>query len=151
MLKKVIIKMEYKKIHFEHQNAPEGGYGIESAWAIPEGDNYKLTNILFYAPEYSWGDVVAVEDRNGELFVTGLIQDSGHSTVRIIFYKSNEVYDTIEYLKSIGLDAEISNIPTLISVDIPAEISYKKVKKFLDEGRQLSKWDYEESCIAHHN
>jgi hypothetical protein len=151
MLKKAIIKMEYKKILFEHENAPEGGYGIESAWAIPEGDNFKLTNILFYAPEYSWGDVVSVENREGELFVTGLIQESGHSTVRIIFYKSDEVHDTIEYLISIGCDAEISNIPTLISVDIPAEISYKQVKEFLEGGRNLSKWDYEEACIAHNN
>ena len=79
-------KYQHIKILFEHNNAPEGGYGIESAWAIPiNEDSYKIDNILFYAPEYSLGDIISVENRDGELFVTGLIKESGHSTVRIIF------------------------------------------------------------------
>ena len=45
--------MEHVKILFEHNNTPENEYGIESAWAIPVGENFKLDNILFYAPEYS--------------------------------------------------------------------------------------------------
>ena len=30
--------MEPRKILFEHNNTPEGGYGIESAWAITVGE-----------------------------------------------------------------------------------------------------------------
>jgi len=115
--------MEHTKFFFEHENAPEGGYGIESAWAHPYDNNYRLDNILFYAPEYSWGDIVSVDNRNGELFVAGLIEGSGHSTVRIIFYSTDDVYKTIELLKNIGCGAEISNIPTLISVDIPESLN----------------------------
>lgn len=141
--------MKHVKILFEHQNTPEGGYGIESAWAIPEEGFYKLDNILFYAPEYSLGDVVSVEDRNQELFVTGLIKESGHSTVRVIFYDAGEVSKAREIMKELGCDSEISNIPTLIAVDIPPNVSYKLVKQFLEEGRAMSKWGYEEACIAH--
>ncbi len=141
--------MEHKKILFEHENTPEGVYGIESAWAVAEGKNYKLDNILFYAQEYSLGDTVSVEERDGELFVTGLIHESGHSTVRIIFNNPDDVNETREYLKKIGCNSEISNVPILISVDIPPEVSYGLVKEYLEKGETLSKWSYEEACIAH--
>jgi hypothetical protein len=61
-----------EKILFEYTDL-NNEYAIESAWAEKVGDNYKLDNILFYARSYSCGDIVKVEDRNGELFVTGLM------------------------------------------------------------------------------
>lgn len=145
------MRMKNVKIFFEHQNAPDGNFGIESAWGIPVGEFYKLDNILFYAPEYSLGDVVSVEDRNDELFVTGLIKESGHSTVRIIFYDIEEVSKTRKLLGDLGCDSEVSDIPTLIAVDIPPDVNYKKVKEILEQGELLSKWGYEEACIAHPN
>jgi len=141
--------MEHVKILFEHNNTPENEYGIESAWAIPVGENFKLDNILFYAPEYSLGDVVSVEGRNGELFVTGLVQESGHSTVRVILSNKESVAPLREQLKKLGCDSEISDVPILISVDIPPEVDYSVIKNLLVEGENLSKWSYEESCIAH--
>lgn len=141
--------MEHLKILFEHYNTPENEYGIESAWAIPVGENFKLDNILFYAPEYSLGDVVSVEDRNGELFVNGLVQESGHSTVRVILSDKADVVPLREQLKKLGCDSEISDVSILISVDIPPEVDYSIIKNLLVEGENLSKWSYEESCIAH--
>jgi hypothetical protein len=144
--------MEHKKVLFEHNNAPEGGYDIESAWAIPLSDNsYKIDNILFYAPEYSLGDIVSVESREGELFVTGLVTESGHSTVRIIFNNAEDVKPTREFLKEFGCDSEISEVPILISVDIPPIVSYSKIKEYLIKGEEQKLWSYEESCIAHNN
>ncbi|MCU0471376.1 MAG: DUF4265 domain-containing protein [Arcicella sp.] len=144
--------MKHKRILFEHNNNPEDGFDVESAWAVPLGKNhYKLDNILFYAPEYSLGDIVSVDNKNGELFVTGLVSESGHSTVRIIFNNENDVDTTRVYLKSLGCDSEISDVPILISVDIPPNVTFSVVKKYLEEGEKLSKWSYEESCIAHND
>ncbi len=144
--------MKHTKIFLEHENSPEGGYGIESVWAIPLSEGqYKIDNILFYAPEYSLGDVVSVENREGELFVKGLVSESGHSTIRIIFNNVDDVKKTREFLKALGCDSEISEVPILISVDIPPIISYSKIKKYLIEGEKMEKWSYEESCIAHNN
>lgn len=149
-VKKVIVNMKHEKILFEHENSPEGGYGIESVWAIPISDcQYKIDNILFYAPEYSLGDIVSVENREGELFVNGLIEESGHSTVRIIFNDINDVQETRIYLKQLGCDSEISETPILISLDIPPSVNYKQIKSYLDKGEKLLKWAYEEACIAH--
>jgi Domain of unknown function (DUF4265) len=144
--------MKHKKIFFEHENSPEGGYAIESVWGIPIGNNhYKIDNILFYAPEYSLGDVVSVENREGELFVNGLIEESGHSTVRLIFNNQDDVQESRNYLKNLGCDSEISEVPILISIDIPSNVSYSEIKAYLEEGEKLLKWSYEEACIAHNS
>ena len=142
--------MAHVKKLFEHYNTPENDYAIESAWAVPVGEHFKLDNILFYAPEYSWGDIVSAENRNGELFVTGLIKESGHSTVRVILLNNQSVATLRRSLKKFGCDSEISNLSFLISVDIPPEVNYSIIKKFLVEGEKVSNWSFEESCIAHH-
>jgi hypothetical protein len=137
-----------EKITFEY-NDLEGQYALESAWAEKVGDNYKLDNILFYAPGYSLGDIVEVENRNGELFVTGLVEESGHTTVRIIFYEDEIVNPTMNQLEEMGCRWEGSNIPTLMSVDIAPEVDYTLIKRFLNEGEEKDLWSYEESCLAH--
>lgn len=142
--------MEHKKIIFEYEDF-EGNYALESAWAEMAGNNYRLDNILFYASEYSLGDVVSVEDREGELYVTGLVVESGHSTIRILFTREEFVSNARDELKLLGCDSEVSNISTLVSVDIPSNIVYSEIKEFLEKGVKDGKWGYEESCLAHDN
>jgi hypothetical protein len=137
-----------EKIIFEYKDNNEE-YALESAWAEKVTGGYKLDNILFYAPEYSWGDIVKIEERNGELYVTGLVEESGHSTVRVLFNNKEDVQPTRDALKLLGCDSELSNIPLLISVDIPNTVDYKPIKQFLDEGEANERWGYEESCLAH--
>lgn len=141
--------MNQIKILFEHYNTPEGDYGIESAWAFKVGNFYKLDNILFYAKNFSIGDIVSAENRNGELYVNGLIKESGHSTVRVIFFEDDEISSLRLLLKNLGCESEVSNIPQLISIDIPPKIDYGVIKRLLEKGKNISKWDYEEACIAH--
>ena len=141
---------QHTKILFEYEDS-EGDYSIESAWALQIGSNYQLDNILFYASEYSLGDIVSAEEREGELYVTGLIQESGHSTIRILFTREESVADTRSELEALGCSSEISNLPFLVAVDIPPNISYSKIKQFLGNGVEKEKWGYEEACIAHND
>ncbi len=150
--KKVIKKtknMEKVKILFEHDNAPEGGFGIESIWADPHGKFFKIDNILFYTRGFSLGDIVKVENRDGEFFVTELVERSGHSTLRIYFNNQDDVYKTRVYLKKLGCVSELSDLPLLISLDIPPKVNYNKIKNYLEKGVAKSKLDYEEACIVH--
>src|SRR5260221_10964493 len=128
-----------EKIIFEYIDA-NNDYALESAWAEKLGDEYKLDNILFYALGYALGDIVSVEDRNGERYVTGLIEESGHSTIRILFNNKDDVQPTRDRLKTMGCDSELSDIPILISVDIPANVDYKIIKQFLEEGKEKQIW-----------
>lgn len=137
-----------EKILFEYYDTNQE-YALESAWAEKEGEYYKLDNILFYAKNYSLGDIIKVEDRNGELYATTLIQESGHSTIRIIFYENKFIEPTENWLIKMGCSYEGSNIPTLISVDIPPEVDYNLIKAYLENGEQDDKWSYQEACIAH--
>ena len=51
-----------------------------------------------------------------------------------------------------GCESEISNIPKLISVDIPFSVDYfKTVRPFLENGVKKNIWGFEEACIARHN
>ena len=140
----------HQKIIFEYYDFEEN-YALESAWAEKVDAGHRLDNILFYAKEYALGDIVSTENRNGELYVTGLVSESGHSTIRILFNQEQLVISTIEKLQSLGCDSEISNLPNLIAVDIPPSISYSKIKEFLEEGLINEIWGYEEACLAHNN
>lgn len=140
--------MENTKILFEYIG-PDGNYAIESAWATPVGSNFRLDNILFYAREYALNDILRVEQRNDELFVVDLVEASGHSTIRILFNNVEDVKNTRKKLREMGCESELSDIPILVSVDIPPEVEYFEVEKYLIAGENESKWEYEEACIAH--
>ena len=121
---------------------------IESAWAYYYKGEYRLDNILFYANEYSLGDLLQIESSNGELYVTGLIEESGHSTIRILLSTSNRVVIVRKELKDLGCDSELSNLETLISVDIPPTINYNDLISYMEKGEQEWNWEYEEACIS---
>lgn len=137
-----------EKILFEYEDY-NGQYAIESAWASRIGENYQLENILFYAFNYSFRDILEVENREGELYVVNLVRGSGRSTVRVIFYSKEDIPSTLKDLVKMGCDYEVSDLSTLVSVDVPPDIKYDIVKAYLEKGEQRDKWSYEEACLAH--
>ena len=123
---------------------------IESLWALPIGDNYKIDNIPFFIQGISCGDIVSSKIINGELFIDSLVEASGNSTIRIVFFDINLLNQTRETLKQLGCDSELSHLPNLISVNIPAEVNYRTlILPYLKEGQARNNWDYEEACLAH--
>lgn len=149
-LKKVI---KYKnnmenhvKISFIHDAF--GDESIERAWAIKVENGYQLDNILFYAKDFSFGDIVSVIESNGELLVSSLIEENGHSTLRVLLANEEMVPFVREELKHYGCSTELSNMKNLIAVDIPPNVSYKEIREYLDKGEVEEKWEYQEACIA---
>jgi Domain of unknown function (DUF4265) len=141
--------MKHLKIYFEHENAFEGGVGIESAWGIFIGENkYKLDNLLFYAKEYALGDILNIEEKEGELYAKNLFEESGHSLIRILFNDVNEVEYYRLFFKNMLCESEGSDIKNLVAFDIPPEVDYSKIKVILEEGELSNKWTYEEACLA---
>ena len=140
-----------EKIKIEHDNEFEGGHGVESFWATPLGNGfYRVENVLFYAKGYSFGDIVRVEERPDDgLYVVALVEESGHSTVRIIFMNTEEVQAVRRHLETLGCESEMSDRPYLISVDIPKAVDYKIVRAYLEEGKSKEEWFFEEAVLAH--
>lgn len=135
-----------EKVLLVYQDIDE--YKIESVWASKSGDYYRIENIPFFAKNVAFGDIVSVEDEDGALYFDSLIEASGHSVVRIIMFHENDFSDVTKSIEAMGCSWEGSHIKTLISVDIPPEISYDKVKAYLEKSRAEGRFDYQEVCLG---
>lgn len=142
---------EHVKIAFYYDSFNESGetdgVGVETAWAIQRGDYFELDNLLFFAQGYALGDIIEVKEENQQLFAHRLVEESGHSLVRIFFYEKDIISSTRDQLKLRGCDSELSHI-SLISVDIPPAVNYPELKVILDAGEASGKWAYEEACLS---
>lgn len=144
-----MVTQGYVKLKFLYWNEVENAEHIESMWVTKEGINYKIDNIPFYVLDFALDDVVSAKEVNGELYVDSLISESGHSTIRVIFFNKTIIHQTRAELKLLGCDSEVSDRPDLIAIDIPPEVNYINiVKPYLNKGCLLDLWDYEEACLA---
>jgi len=122
----------------------------ESIWAKKVGDNFQLENIPFYIKSVAFKDIVKGEIINDELLATEIVEESGHSTIRIYFHKHfNKIALVRKKLEKMGCDSEISNNPRIVAVDIPKNVDYCKIQEYLQKGENESHWEYEEGCLAH--
>jgi hypothetical protein len=119
---------------------------FESLWASPLGEGlYRVENIPFFAEGIALGDVISARPDQGLLRFQGVVQPSGHKTLRVIVYDKREVSAVRELLKRQGCDVEQSHIPGLISVDVPPSASLMEVRRVLAEGEAQERWGYEEA------
>ncbi|SFW87386.1 DUF4265 domain-containing protein [Chitinophaga sancti] len=137
----VKIKLVYKDF--------DGNIKIESVWAEKVGDYYKILNVPFFAGNIAYGDIVSIDEEEGEMYFDELIEPSGHSTIQMIIYDKNGVSRIGEELVALGCDWEGSHLEGYISVDVPATISYIPIKEYLEQGKLKNLWDYKEACLAH--
>ncbi len=122
----------------------------EVIWAEKmEDGNYKVDNIPFYAPNLALNDVFSVEEDEGILYFDQLIRMSGHSTVQLVFFKEAEVNESLAILENFGCSWEGMKDQAMYSVDVPAELDYAKVKRFLNEQLEKGILDFKESCLMH--
>ena len=126
----------------------EGQYKIESIWASKVGKYYRIENIPFFIKNIALGDLVAVESDGGVLYFDSLIESSGNSVVRLIIFNKNEVLRIGEELVKLGCGWEGSHLENLISVNIPKNIPYSKIKIYLDKGESDKQWEYQEACLG---
>ena len=127
----------------------EGQYQIESVWASKEGDYYKINNIPFFAINIALDDIVSVDEDEGALYFKKLIKSSGHSAVQLIILNGYDVAGIGKELEDLGCTWEGSHIKNCIAVDVPKDISYDIVRKYLDKGERAGRWSYREACLAH--
>lgn len=73
------------KIYFEIPSDTSEKVDVETLWAAPQGDGFKIDNIPFYAKGISFKDIVSVRKIDDCLYMDKLLKASGHSTIRIWF------------------------------------------------------------------
>lgn len=123
----------------------------ESLWAKPTTEGlFELDNIPFYAQGVSWKDVVAAEPAGEGMFrFKRVVEPSGHSTIRVVAFKHDEMQPLQKELERLGASWEGSDQPSLIAIDIPPEVDIRRVWDFLQGGMDEGRWDYEDAAIQH--
>jgi hypothetical protein len=125
------------------------GIEIETMWVSPLKDgHYVVDNIPFYVPSISLGDVVNGAMQHSELVFKSVHQYSGHSTVRLVLFNVDDVSLVSSRLNLLGCDVEISEIRSLLAVDVPPSVAWASVQALLGEFVTAGLADYEESAIS---
>lgn len=139
----------HQKIRFAFENT-RGETEVESLWAIERQEGYEIDNIPFYAQSVACGDIVSVQqDESGLLWFSSLVAAGGHSTIRLLFVREEDVARARDQLRTMGCASEVSDLRSLVAVDVPPAANYESVKTFLDSGEREGCFEYEEACLAH--
>jgi len=139
-----------RKVTFIYQ-IEDGKFGEEDVWASSNGSNYKVENIPFFTHNIAYGDLISVETEGNRLFFLDLIKASQHSTIQIVFFDLNSLNQLTSYVENFNCTWEGMH-GKYISIDVPPEVDYAKLKEFLETGLKENKWDYKEACLsATHN
>ena len=126
----------------------EGEIAEETVWANPEGKNYKIDNIPFYAPNLALNDIISVENDNGTLYFDDLVKSSGHSTIQIIFFKQEEIERALSAIEKMGCKWEGMKDQPYFAIDVPPDVNYRKIRQFLDEELNSKILDFKEACLS---
>jgi hypothetical protein len=120
----------------------------EHLWAHQVGESlFVLDNIPFFARGVSAGDLVSVQLKAGMNEFREVVQPSGHSTLRVIFFDTTLISELRSKLKELGCETEQSHLPNLVAVDVPPSTDLETVREVLAEGEDSGKWEYEEAVI----
>ena len=138
--------MDDKKIELCLVYKNDEQYFIEKVDAIRKGLFYQVNTVPAFAKNISYGDLVKAEYENGEYHFDELIEESGHSTMHIVVFKSNE--KVVARLIELGCGVNINIAANYLVVDIPPIMPYYSIKKFLDLEQSKNTLDYSESCIS---
>jgi hypothetical protein len=139
------------KVLFDYDSGEPGQMEVETMWAIPTAEGFQLDNIPFFVRDLAVGDIIsATAGPDGRLRFEGLVQPSGHSTLRLWFAKGREgdVVSIRHQLRELGCSSELSDLPRLVAVDVPPAVSLDKIRTVLDEYESSGLLEYEESCLG---
>ena len=143
----------YVKILFRFYSDVLEEETVETMWAtIVEKDIglYRLDSIPFYAPLVASDDIVFAEFDEQEQMLTYryTVEYSGNSTVQVILIdKSKDINIIRDLFKELGCVSEKAS-EVYFSMEIPASVDYKKVKKILGDLETKETIGYAEPCLA---
>lgn len=126
----------------------DGTLEVESVWATKEARGFRLDNIPFIARGVALNDLVSARlDSGGAYLFDALIQPSGHSTVRVVFFDEGRAPFVRGELIAEGCSTEL-DVAQLLAVDVPPTVSFERIQSILDRYAHVGVLDYEESCIG---
>ncbi len=129
----------------------ENGYppvGYEGVWADRLADGtFRIDNIPFHTYEAAYGDIVSATEQDGRLLFHELVQPSGNTLLRVIALRPETVPELCQALSELGCEWETTG--SLVAVNVPKDIPYPPVFKFLKQGLDADRWGFEEAVLCH--
>lgn len=126
---------------------------IETMWVKPVSDSlYEIYNIPFYATGIAYGDIVLGEsDPDGMLKFVKVVRGGGHSTVRVFVFSESKVREVCAAFEDLDCQIEISDIKTLLAIDVPPSTEWINVETTLKKLASEGTLDWEEAALSRHH
>jgi hypothetical protein len=138
------------KINFR-MKAGEDGYPpvtVEALWANPAGDGYLIDSIPFFTSEATNGDRVVARSGEGDaLWFDCILQRSGNSLIRVVFFDLDIQDAVVRHLTGLGCGTERMAQFKLLAVDIPQSVVLDDVQTYLQTQASMGLIDYEEPIL----
>lgn len=138
--------MQHVKVLFDIEQE-DGSIEIESVWAFPTANGYRIDNIPFYAKGIACNDEVIAEPApDGFLHFVELRSSAGHNTIRLWFADESRVQSVRDDLRKMGCPSEL-DLSRLVAVDVPPSVQYSRVREYLNSQEAAGIFEYEEACL----
>jgi len=146
--------LNMKKLTFKFWNDILDEDYVETVWAEiidEEKGHFQIENVPFFVKSYSVGDIVFAELENDELIVKDLVEESGNSTVNIVFLKTEYKEKVLKELNYLGCDFEglESILPGYYSLNISRKVNYIPIHNYLSSLEKDEVLSFREACLAH--
>lgn len=140
--------MNKNKVILTYYDAEEN-IAEETLWIEALDNNeYQIKNIPFFAPNIAYNDIIKVENDEGILYFDEIIKTSEHSTIQVVFFKTEIIEDVIKEIESLGCSWEGMDNQKLLAIDIPSNVNFNKIKEYLNDQFEKNVLDYKESCLS---
>jgi len=149
------------KVRFRVDQDEDGypPFSSEVMWCARVDDKlFRLDNIPYFVAGVSYGDVISViEDKDGSLNFHELVEENGHSTLRVMFLDTSIDARPVEIravelktrLTEKGCLTRISPPPQILAIDVPPAISLSGIRSILAAGESDGLWSFDEGTVAH--
>ena len=144
---------ELVRVVFELTVKPDGypPYSAETLWARRRGDGFfVLANVPFFVLGLSSADIIEVTPtRAGTHEFVRLVEQGGHSTVRLLVRDEADVARVRENLGALGCPTELFGPvhPRLVAVDIPPAAVIADVHALLRAGAHGGRFEVDEANV----
>ncbi|TCJ17712.1 DUF4265 domain-containing protein [Flaviaesturariibacter flavus] len=112
------------------------------------GDYYLVSSIPVFSHAVAFGDIILLEEDNGNFYVDTVISPSGHSVIQIMIKKPEFIERLLKTLHDLGIEATTRADEFYLVVDVPPRINFSQLTSILEKYAESEIIAYRHACIS---